>query len=359
MCWNYVRRYWISFIIAFILVYTSYIVLHQKALENTEYKQRLDKIKPTVPTDLYDQLKVLKWRLVQEKFRSTLLQQHLLKFHKRMQKKEFSNHIKRFGDTALTLPSLHRFLPQINEDHFKLSKLYTNNTDPHTIIYGVGIHSFDDLEDLIGLLDSLFQNLDEKAKQDCLFVVYVNLERNSEDATSRLLQKYDSYVKSKLLDIIIPPKNYYPKFDDIVGTFGAESKVNIENMKSSLDSVFLMMYAALKGAFYVRLSAKQRAEPGYSTKVRDFAIKRASMNEPWYELSFTKHECFGKLYQMSDLSRLVPFILEYSNVKPCDWIIFGFVGTLVCNPEKGDCLKRIKDHRRQYRPVLFKMPGET
>ena len=324
-------------------------MLRQKINENEKNRERLAKIKPTVPPDLYIELKILKLKLSKAKFRSSLLNQELQEINKRIQKLEETE----LKSKQLASQSISYYLPHLKNQEFKPSKVISNGKGSSVVAFGVGVNKLVQLPRLIILLNSLVENKGENG--NLIIIVYVNInELDNKAVISKVSDQFRDELKQGLIDVIAPPINYYPDFKDFSGTFGDTRITTIENAKTNLDNVFLMMYAKKKAPFYVQLSVNLIAQPQFNDKIRNFAVKKSSSNDSWVELSFSMEGCFGKLYRSEELKLMIPFIMEFYKIKPCNWLIFGFIGTRVCHLEKNDCVNRINSNRRQFRPVLFK-----
>lgn len=349
MCWNYLRRYWINIFLCVVLVYGPYTVLRQKIDENKKIQERLAKIKPTVPPDLYEEITQLKLKLSKAEFRSSLLNFKFQNLNEKIQKLEDAES----KNVDLSLPAIFRYLPHLKNQLFQPSYVISNGKGFFGVAYGVGINKLLQFERLLTLIDSLFKNKGKKV--DWVLIVYVNINRqDNKEVVDKINNQFKDELEKGFIDIIVPPMNYYPDFKSVKGTFDDTNKTTIENSKTNLDNVFLMMYAEKKAPFYVQLSTSLIAKPHFDYKIQNFALKKSSTNVTWIELSFSMDGCFGKLYRTKELKRLIPFILEFYDIKPCNWLLFGFIGTLVCHLEKNDCVERIKSKRKQFRPVLFK-----
>ena len=349
MCWNYLRRYWINIILCVVFVYGPYNVLRQKVDENKKIQERLAKIKPTVPPDLYGEITQLKLKLSKAEFSSALLNFKFQNLNQKIQKLEKRG----LNYVHLGLPVIFRYLPHLKNYAFEPSTVISNGKRFFGVAYGVGINKLLQLERLITLMDSLFKNKGEE--DNWILIVYININKqDNKDVIKRITDQFQSELEKGLIDIVVPPMNYYPDFKRFPGTFGDTNITTIENSKTNLDNVFLMMYAEKKAPFYVQLSINLIAKPHFDRKIQNFALKKSFSNMTWVELSFSMDGCFGKLYRTKELKRLIPFILEFYDIKPCNWLLYGFIGSLVCHLEENDCVKRIKSYRKQFRPVLFK-----
>ena len=204
------------------------------------------------------------------------------------------------------------------------------------------------------MLRSLLQFLTPDDRKETLFIVYVNIAQGKDSLIASINDEFSKHVEEGLLHIIEPPTNFYPKRESAEKKFKISWNVTAQHSKDNLDIAYLMMYARTKAAFYVQLSLDLLAVPQYATKVKNFAIKKASLKETWFALSFSTQGCSGKLYRSNDLDRLILFFLMYHDVKPCDWIALSLAGTIFCHLEKENCDGVIKKQTRQYRPVLFK-----
>ena len=207
------------------------------------------------------------------------------------------------------------------------------------------------------MLQDLFSHLNPDDRAESLFVLLIKTRNDNSVVISKMEELFPIEIRSGLLDIIVPPSDFYPDYQDFEGSFEIPKSLKVKHAEKNLNMVFLMMYARAKAAFYVQLDLELPfIVPEFSSKIRKFVFNKVSLSDTWIELSFTTDGCVGKLYRTEDLDRLIPFILSSYSVKPCDWILFGFIQTIVCHPERSNCTDEVKKHRRQYRPVLFKRP---
>lgn len=336
-------------------------MLYQKVLENRDIQKRLDKIKPTVPSILFDQLGSLRWKLVQANVKAVLLQRNLLYFHQAIKKRDMTPYSKASDESLqlekrkLSLTSIQLHLPHLGKQSLKPRRIisYDNNRTV-TVAYGVHINDASKSVNLLKLLKSLVRFLSEEDRNEVLFVVYINILHEIDLIISSISNDFANEIEAGLLHIIVPPSNYYPDYSNFSGQFGDTKEKAIFDSKENLDMAYLMMYVRIRAAFYVQLSTDLLAVPRYATKIKNFAIKKASSNQRWFILSFSTDNCSGKLYRSEDLDNLVLFLLMYHAMKPCDWIVLGLVGTKFCNLDKGNCDHTVKTLTKNYRPVLFK-----
>jgi len=334
-------------------------------LENKDIERQLVKLKPTIPADLYDEVRLLKWSVAQEHVKSVLLQRQLLHINKEILRKEMQithNKLLDIDQEMLSLPSLSRFLPHLKktQDSFKPEKVISNNINQiMTVVYGITITEFENLSKLVSMLQDIFSHLNPVDRSECLFALLIKIEKYNSVVVSKIKKLFSREIRTGLLHIVIPPKDFYPDFQDFKGNSGDSKNLSVQHAKQNLNMVFLMMYVRAKAAFYIQLDIELHfIVPEFASKILNFVIKKVSSADTWIELSFTTDGCAGKLYRTEDLDRLIPFMLTSYNLKPCDWLLFGFIRTIVCHPERSNCTAEVEKNRRQYRPVLFKRSSD-
>ncbi|XP_042325619.1 alpha-1,3-mannosyl-glycoprotein 4-beta-N-acetylglucosaminyltransferase-like protein MGAT4D [Sceloporus undulatus] len=212
---------------------------------------------------------------------------------------------------------------------------------------------------LMNTLNSLFYEMSEEQKNNCVVVVFV-AEVDSEyiNSTAESIRKnFPNEVLSGILEVIAPPAFYYPEFSNLKETFG-DSKERVRwRTKQNLDYSFLMLYAQPKGRFYLQLEDDIIAGPEYIQIINDFAKQQES--QEWMILEFSQLGFIGKLFRCRDLPLIVDFFLMFYKDKPIDWLLDHLLGVKVCNPEKDarHCERQKDSLRIRYKPSLFQHVG--
>lgn len=106
-------------------------------------------------------------------------------------------------------------------------------------------------------LKSIFDNIDDNDDNDVLVILMI-AEPNDFDyvknTSDRIGLEFRKQLDSGLLEIIAPPRNFYPNFSSVKQTFGDNLERVQWRSKQNLDYAFLMMYAKQwSSTYYVQL----------------------------------------------------------------------------------------------------------
>ncbi|KAM4796943.1 alpha-1,3-mannosyl-glycoprotein 4-beta-N-acetylglucosaminyltransferase A isoform 2-T2 [Rhinophrynus dorsalis] len=183
-------------------------------------------------------------------------------------------------------------------------------------------------------LHSLIDRLSPEEKLDCVIIVFIG-ETDLEyvhSVVGSLEKEFATEISSGLVEVISPPATYYPDMTNLKETFG-DSKERVRwRTKQNLDYCFLMMYAQMKGIYYIQLEDDIIAKPNYFSTIKNFALQLSS--EDWMILEFSQLGFIGKMFQTPDMTLIVEFILMFYKEKPIDWLLDHILWVKVCNPEK-------------------------
>jgi len=211
-------------------------------------------------------------------------------------------------------------------------------------------------------LSSIFENTN--VPSNIKVVVYIGEldEKFINKKMNDLSKQFSKELKNNLLQVISPPKNYYPtdwnnslhlQFGDTVDRVKWRSKQN-------LDQVFLMMYInSLSPEYYLMLEDDVIARKNYDRDIIKFANQHEKRD--WFFLSFCSLGAIGKLFRRRTLPSYASFIHTFWNRKPLDWLQNDYVAAELCSyDEKHEiCIKKIKSHMLSHRPSLFQHMGKV
>ncbi|XP_029452686.1 alpha-1,3-mannosyl-glycoprotein 4-beta-N-acetylglucosaminyltransferase-like protein MGAT4D isoform X2 [Rhinatrema bivittatum] len=257
--------------------------------------------------------------------------------------------------------NIYFYLPHLleQEDSLQPNIIFTEGRTGVSLVMGIPTVKRNKESYLLETLTSLFYEMTEEEKNDCLVIVFVaevNVQFVNAIAES-IKHAFPNEVESGMLEVISPPPAYYPDFSGIKETFG-DSKERVRwRTKQNLDYSFLMMYAQPKGMFYVQLEDDIIAKTNYFQSIRNFAVHQTS--DDWMILEFSQLGFIGKLFKAKDLPLIAEFFLMFYKDKPIDWLLDHLLSVKVCNPEKDDkhCRRQKDNLRIRYRPSLFQHVG--
>ncbi|KAJ1524799.1 hypothetical protein ONE63_009671 [Megalurothrips usitatus] len=214
---------------------------------------------------------------------------------------------------------------------------------------------------LLATLDNLVSSMTPEESNDTLIVVFVaetDLDYVKQVA-AQIRDQFESEVLSGLIELISPPVSYYPNLDSLRLTLGDSMERVRWRTKQNLDFAFLMMYAQPRATFYVQLEDDILAKKNFISLMKNFALEKTAMKEPWFVLEFCQLGFIGKLFKCVELPWLVQFFLMFYNDKPVDWLLDHVIFTKVCSPEKDHkhCKKAKSELWIQYKPSLFQHIG--
>ncbi len=259
------------------------------------------------------------------------------------------------------------FLPHLNKQQnvldliqpkFKLSK---NRNAPFVI--GVPTIKREKTSYLLETLKSLFDAMNDLEKTDVLVVVLIaEIEDQAfvQSTIESISKGFRFEVDSGLLEIIVPPIEYYPDLN----SFGMDRVFNDSaervkwRTKQNLDFSYLMTYAWKRGKYYLQLEDDIVTKAGFMNSMKVF-VEKQSNNSEWLIIEFSQLGFIGKLFRAHDLPIFVNFFLMFARDKPCDWLLESVLDVRICNPEKGDhhCARSKENLKIKYKPSLFQHVG--
>ncbi|XP_067237801.1 alpha-1,3-mannosyl-glycoprotein 4-beta-N-acetylglucosaminyltransferase B-like isoform X2 [Chanodichthys erythropterus] len=212
---------------------------------------------------------------------------------------------------------------------------------------------------LVNTLQSLLYDLSTAERKDIVIVVFV-AETNATfvNAVVQSVQtNFPDAVSSGMIEVISPSPHFYPDFSHLKETFGDPKERVRWRTKQNLDYSFLMLYAQLKGTYYLQLEDDIIAKQGFFESMKKYIEQVIS--EEWLFLEFSQLGFIGKLFRSSDLPMIVEFILMFHKDKPIDWLLDHILWVKVCNPERDSkhCNNEKARLKRTYKPSLFQHVG--
>lgn len=171
-----------------------------------------------------------------------------------------------------------------------------------------------------------------------------------------LQARFPAEMESGLLEVLAPSPAYYPDFTTLKQTFGDSLERVKWRTKQNLDFAYLMLYARMRGSYYLQLEDDVECKPGFVTIIKNFV---ATQQTEWILLEFSHLGFIGKLFKSSDLPMVVEFFLMFHRDKPIDWLLDHLLSVKVCSPEitAKQCERLVAEIRRRYKPSLFQHIG--
>lgn len=357
-------------VLGVVLLIGAFYVLHQKQIENEEILLRFERAKPTLPTEIYNDIALLRWKISQEKQKARMIEHDMITLRKVILKKELeavSSELRELEkrEIFLQLPDVKKFLPQLDTSSTlglsSKTKIYISQQHRrnYTLAIGITITTVSRVTVLLGTLQSLINHLQENDKSNILFVVYVNIPGSEDLVIKRIMGNLKQYFHAGMIEIIVPPSNYYPPDlgSKLLEYYSTEMspELRLASAKQVLDHSYIMSAVHTKAMFYLKLDDDVIPHRNYAQKIQDFAFKMSTVSDDdyWFELSFSTLPCIGKLYRTSDVVKLSTFFMMNYRYKDCDGLVEGFIAAVSCSLENNTCAKIVKKQRVQYRPVLF------
>lgn len=246
---------------------------------------------------------------------------------------------------------------QLIQPKFKLSKNRFSS-----IVIGIPTIRREKTSYLLETLKSLFDSMNDLEKLDILVVIIIaEIEDHSfVQNTIELINKAYKYeLKTGLLEIIVPPAEFYPSFKDVSQdiVFNDPAERVKWRTKQNYDFSYLMSYSMKRGSYYLQLEDDVVSKSGFVTTIKDFIKKQT--NDKWMMMEFSQLGFIGKLFKTNDLPMFISFFLMFASAKPCDWLFESVFTVKVCNPERShaDCVRAINELKIRYKPSLFQHVG--
>ena len=272
-----------------------------------------------------------------EKLRSILLRNNI---ERSVVNTTLSKLTDQITNNEIEFPKIVEFLPHLSskqanslQPKFKLSK-----NRRASIVIGIPTIKREKTSYLLETIKSLLDAMNELEKSDALIVVMI---AEIDDAafvqkTIELITKAYKYeINSGLLDIIVPPVEFYPNLNQLSPdkVFNDSSERVRWRTKQNYDFSYLMTYAQKRGGYYLQLEDDVVSKSGFFTIVKQF-IQSQKRNE-WMMIEFSQLGFIGKLFKSRDLPMFVNFFLMFASDKPVDWLFESVFDVKICNPEKG------------------------
>ncbi|CAH1777982.1 unnamed protein product [Owenia fusiformis] len=259
-------------------------------------------------------------------------------------------------------PSIFHYLPHLIGKSEGLSPHHRLSKGRVGVSIAIGIPHIkrDGVVYIMETLQSLIESLDEVEKSDCVIIVCI-AEPEHDDyvkkTSSEVEKMFPDAVRSGLLEVISPPKIFYPSFKNLKETFGDPIDRVKWRTKQNLDYSFLMLYAKSKATYYVQLEDDVVTKPGYFTTMKNFALNQKT--DEWLILEYSNLGFIGKLFKSSDLSMVVEFFLMFYKDKPIDWLLDHMLWVKACSPERDakHCARMKSEIKRTYKPSLYQHIG--
>lgn len=267
--------------------------------------------------------------------------------------------------THLVLPSIYNYMPHLLASKNSLVPAYhvSKGRRGVSLAFGVPTIKRGKANYVMNTLQSLLQGASDEEKKDCVIIVFI-AEIEDIDFVKNLIRdlknKYGSFIQSGLLEIIAPPKEFYPDLDNLPKdvTFRDPPARVKWRTKQNLDFSYLMMYAQNKARFYVQLEDDLIATPSYVNTIKTFALQQTE--NKWMILEYSSLGFIGKLFRSTDLPSIVEFFLMFYKDKPVDWLLDHILWVKVCSPDKDQahCRREKAQLRIRFKPSLFQHVGK-
>ncbi|XP_074603164.1 alpha-1,3-mannosyl-glycoprotein 4-beta-N-acetylglucosaminyltransferase a [Brevipalpus obovatus] len=273
------------------------------------------------------------------------------------------------GLDSVRPPSLYNFLPHLSKareplelSFRRISSRYPNGRMGVSIAIGVPnvkrpIQSY-----MLATVRNLIENMNFEERNDVVIVVFIAetdmeyVRKTAED----LEREFGEFIDSGLIEIIAPPTNYYPDFNNTLKlTLGDPLERVAWRSKQNLDFAFLMMYCQPKAVYYLQLEDDVITKPNYITKMKNAALKQSGEKKDWFIIEFCSLGFIGKMIRSVDLPFLILFFTMFHNDQPVDWLLYRIGHVRYCRIDSTDkaCRQAISHHWIQYRPSLFQHIG--
>lgn len=159
----------------------------------------------------------------------------------------------------LSLPSIYDPLPHIirSAESLNPSLKWSKGKLQARMVIGISTVKRQNESYLEQTMTSIFKAMSTEEEKDVLIVLMIAEPNDKEyiETTSRCLRKiFEKQIDQGLLDIIVPPAQFYPDISKLNLSFGDSIERVRWRSKQNLDYAFLMMYAKQRGsAYYVQL----------------------------------------------------------------------------------------------------------
>ena len=141
---------------------------------------------------------------------------------------------------------------------------------------------------LIETIKSLLDNLNQDDIERVLIVIFIAEPFDIEyvRTTAHELERlYDKHIENGLIEIISPPVEFYPNFDQLKLSLNDDKQRVKWRTKQNYDFTYLMMYSAIRGTYYIQLEDDVVTKPDYIHTIEGFIDRQQHPN--WFMLEFS------------------------------------------------------------------------
>ncbi|RMZ93231.1 alpha-1-3-mannosyl-glyco 4-beta-N-acetylglucosaminyltransferase B, partial [Brachionus plicatilis] len=231
-----------------------------------------------------------------------------------------------------------------------------------SIVIGIPTIKREKASYLLETLKSVFDAMNEVEKNEAVVVIFIpELDDQSfvQTTIENLNRAYNYELESGLLEIVVPPAEFYPNFtllpQDRVFN---DSRERVKwRTKQNYDFSYMMAYCQKRGIYYLQLEDDVVAKSGFFSTIKNFITEQKSND--WMIIEFSQLGFIGKLFKCSQLKYFVNFFLMFANNKPVDWLFDIMLDVKICNPDKPNehCLRSKTSLKIRYKPSLFQHVG--
>lgn len=189
---------------------------------------------------------------------------------------------------------------------------------------------------LVQTLQQLIENMDEKHRTNCLFVIYIGEKNRSivKKIWRRISQVFAEHINDGLIEIIWPPIDYYQNLNELKTTLNDELERMRWRTKQTLDYIYLMHYARSRGSYYLQLEDDVEPNKDYFDYIHKFTELhtnfRLKIQRKWIVLSFSQLGFIGKLLHTEELQHFLTYAQLFYTNQPIDWLLISYVKLRCC-----------------------------
>ncbi|RNA07892.1 alpha-1-3-mannosyl-glyco 4-beta-N-acetylglucosaminyltransferase B, partial [Brachionus plicatilis] len=231
-----------------------------------------------------------------------------------------------------------------------------------SIVIGIPTIKREKASYLLETLKSVFDAMNEVEKNEAVVVIFIpELDDQSfvQTTIENLNITYNKELQSGLLEIVVPPAEFYPNFalvprDRVFN----DSRERVKwRTKQNYDIAYLMIYCQKRGIYYLQLEDDIVAKLGFLTTIKNFITQLKS--DKWMIIEFSELGFIGKLFRCSQLRYFANFFLMFANNKPVDWLYDILLNIKICNPKHTHkmCIQRKNEFKISHKPSLFQHIG--
>ncbi|GMT33971.1 hypothetical protein PFISCL1PPCAC_25268, partial [Pristionchus fissidentatus] len=244
------------------------------------------------------------------------------------------------------------FLPQFLYPDRRLSEV--------ELVIGIPTVRRQNASYLISTLSELFEKayVEDLNKIRIVVMISENPDKHPlfmKNLISELRKNFQDRFDSQILQIFIPPKQWFPlDLDSMQPTLGDAPSRMFWRTKQSLDYAYLMSYSAKQGKYYLQLEDDIIAAKDYTN-----IILRIVKNPGWFLMELSNLGFIGKLIHSYDIPLLAVHILSHYKYKPVDWLLDDYLRTRFCRPDRdwNHCMQEIAKYRLKPNRSLFQHIG--